>query len=145
MKRKIATFDNIRSVEIYIGGFFQGHSTKLYGFDGNGNLVGVNNRDEWNAIKAFLVDNVRVNEWKDDYYDNNVLDGEQWHVNITFEDGTVREIIGSNSYPKRFKMLRDVLGGQFPSFFMIEMMKYTEPERYKEIFGKKKGKKKDGQ
>jgi len=58
-------------------------------------------KDQW---KAFLDDlfNLGVAEWKLDYWDNGILDGLQWEVDFSLEDGEVSEIKGSNDFPRQW-------------------------------------------
>ena len=39
-------------------------------------------------------------DWEEHYADPDIMDGHQWRIDITFSDGTVKEISGSNAYPK---------------------------------------------
>lgn len=53
-------------------------------------------------------------EWDEDYVDPNILDGIQWSVLITYDDGTTLETGGSNAYPplwKKFLKAVNSIGG----------------------------------
>lgn len=57
---------------------------------------------------AALVESIGINDWDDRYENRNILDGEEWKIKVTYEDGEAREIIGVNAHPEgwhRFETL----------------------------------------
>ena len=54
------------------------------------------------AERVSELDAIKIADWKNKYWDNTILDGEQW--SLTFIDGnSVRHIDGSNDYPPNWK------------------------------------------
>ena len=68
----------------------------------------VSNLDDEN-IAIFLRESARygLTRWKETYMNNNVLDGHQWGITITFADGTSLTSNGSNKYPETWDKMYD--------------------------------------
>jgi hypothetical protein len=50
-------------------------------------------------LRCYFID------WKSCYINQNVLDGTQWELSVTFDNGTTIERFGSNAYPPHWKKL----------------------------------------
>jgi hypothetical protein len=52
-------------------------------------------------ISAFCAEanEMGFTSWNEEYIDPLLMDGHQWYVEITFLDGSVKRIVGSNDYP----------------------------------------------
>ena len=61
-------------------------------------------RDRRKFLKRFSL--INVEKWKEDYLNKNVLDGYQWGLKVTYNDGTQKISGGSNAYPKEFGRLK---------------------------------------
>lgn len=64
-----------------------------------------------------LTDDLKVRDWKNEYNNNSILDGEQWLMKIKFADGVIKKIKGSNAYPDNWeefqRRVRAVAGVEF--------------------------------
>lgn len=63
-------------------------------------------RDRRRFLKRFNL--IRIDKWKNDYLNKNVLDGYQWELKVTYADGTQKISGGSNAYPKEFSRLKNL-------------------------------------
>ncbi len=63
------------------------------------------------AVERFLCGPAaaRLVEWREVYLHLNYLDGHQWEITLTFQDGETRQILGSNAYPEGWDNLYDAL------------------------------------
>ena len=63
------------------------------------------------AVERFLCGPpaARLLEWREVYLHLNYLDGHQWEITLTFQDGETRQILGSNAYPEGWDSLYDAL------------------------------------
>jgi hypothetical protein len=128
-KRKIKPED-IKVFWVRIGGFFGGHIEIETGyrngeffaermerfFDHTGYIPEFSEQKFLN-FRDFLVNDLKIFDWKKRYYDNNILDGEQWEIKITLNDNKKIEMYGSNEYPKNFEDFRDKLDYYFKRYF----------------------------
>ncbi len=56
------------------------------------------------------IQDLHIENWKKDYDDLTIMDGEQWSLTIEFSDGYGPvEITGSNAYPPHFESLRQLM------------------------------------
>ena len=55
-------------------------------------------------ITAFLSDAIKNGfiDWEKEYINPDIDGGHQWSISITFDDGSVKIIQGSNQYPKQW-------------------------------------------
>ena len=60
--------------------------------------------EEWNNFVGELY-RCYLTDWKKRYVDQNVLDGTQWELDVTFGDKAVMKRHGSNAYPPHWKKL----------------------------------------
>lgn len=60
-----------------------------------------------NLHKNLIATNVSF--WKKNYTKENVLDGYQWSVSIVYQDGTTKFIHGSNTKPRKYDELVELL------------------------------------
>jgi len=112
-------YDIVTGISFEIGGFFQGWTKVDIVQEGNGATVFVSitspeqmvdeqktitNR-KWGNIINELYCNMYLHEWKNDYTDPDVLDGEQWSLEIRFTNGRKKQYTGSNAYPPYWKEL----------------------------------------
>jgi hypothetical protein len=56
-----------------------------------------------------LFAELNIKRWKTNYINEYILDGESWTINVTFFDGTTREITGSNHYPTKWPRFKAML------------------------------------
>lgn len=59
-------------------------------------------------VNAFLLQCTLhgFGNWKEHYENHDICDGHQWSMVITFADGTMKEIFGSNEYPDSWDKMR---------------------------------------
>ncbi len=117
----------IKELYFYVGGFF-GTSHWIYlnteklgktlryafsdgcGIDIKAECADCNNitlipiEEKWiefnnDLLRCYFID------WKSRYIDRNILDGTQWELNVTFDNGTTIKRYGSNAYPPHWKKL----------------------------------------
>ena len=69
------------------------------------------NTAQWDAFAANLLD-CGVSRWKEEYMNERVFDGTQWHLTLTGDFGTL-EFSGSNDYPDEWEAFLKVLGKYF--------------------------------
>jgi hypothetical protein len=66
-----------------------------------------------NAIDSDKLDEffaeLNIKRWKANYIKEYILDGESWTINVTFFDGTTREITGCNHYPTKWPRFEAML------------------------------------
>ena len=113
------SLDSIRKFKIDHGGFSSGYSTFEIGYlkpkdkniyskidiFGGLSIDLINNG--WEEFKEFLINDVGINKWTENYYDKSILDGTQWEIVIKSKDNSVVKIFGSNDYPKNYwKLLK---------------------------------------
>jgi len=109
--------EDIRKVEFYSGGYFGGHknievglldSSKIPSIKGNSLGFPFLKPETWELVKIKLFYEIKVQNWTEDYVDLNVLDGNQWELNITLMSNKKIKIYGSNAYPSNFKKLKEM-------------------------------------
>ena len=61
---------------------------------------------EWNKLIDRLFSKLYLHEWKKNYVDPNVLDGEQWELELKLSGGRVRNYGGSNAFPPYWAELK---------------------------------------
>lgn len=126
---KAAVFDEsvhaICKIVFSIGGFFQGHEIHTIIIDGENIHKKIEDSfiqeesncrisSNYSVSKEELLDGIRelhIGEWRSNYYNNAVLDGTQWSLEIFFSDNhkTVK-LDGSNDYPYNFNKFMELLG-----------------------------------
>ena len=70
--------------------------------------------DEWFKLLNKLFYNLYVHEWKKQYYNKDILDGEQWELEFRLTHRRVRNYNGSNAFPPYWKELKRI----FEPFFI---------------------------
>ncbi len=70
---------------------------------------------EWNKLLDRLFCKLYVQEWKKQYNDWNVLDGEQWELELRLTDRRVRNYSGSNAFPAYWNELKRTFRPYFKS------------------------------
>jgi hypothetical protein len=122
--------EDIEIFWIRIGGFFNGHIEINTGYrDGEffiermekfssyiGTIPEFSEKKFLN-FREFLVNDLKIFDWKKNYYNNNILDGEQWEIEITLISKRKIKIYGSNEYPENFDELRKKLDYYFSKYF----------------------------
>ncbi len=68
---------------------------------------------EWNKLLDRLFCKLYVHEWKKQYNDGSVLDGEQWELEIRLTDRRVRNYSGSNAFPAYWGELKRIFQPYF--------------------------------
>lgn len=66
------------------------------------------NATDTDTLGVFLNE-LNIRRWKAKYIEENILDGEDWTVNVKFFDGTKRKIRGSNHYPSKWPKFKAML------------------------------------
>ena len=115
--------DQTRSVRFFIGGYFGGSTEIQIKENDKGALVSVDKfpipdldmvrerqitSGKWARILIKLYDEMYVHEWKKNYTDPYVLDGEQWELEIGLDGGRKRTYHGSNAYPPYWPELKKI-------------------------------------
>ena len=126
--------DIVTSVRFSDGGFFGGYPEVLAikgkdkitldvrpGFrEPEAYLQRLMTEQEWNKLMDRLFSKLYLHEWKKNYADPNVLDGEQWELELKLTGGRVRNYGGSNSFPPYWAELKTT----FRPFFKEAGIKY---------------------
>ena len=60
--------------------------------------------EDSNAVDEF-IGALNIPKWKSEYDNPNILDGEQWSVQVVFADGSRYKSTGSNAYPSAWRKL----------------------------------------
>ena len=71
---------------------------------------------EWTKLLDRLYCKLYLHEWKKQYNDWTVMDGEQWELEIRMTEGRVRNYSGSNAFPPYWNELKRT----FRPFFEID-------------------------
>lgn len=76
--------------------------------------------DLWQRLLHSLYDDCHVSEWKDDYFDPNVIDGTEWEFRLNIAGASDIVKSGSNDFPETYEQMRgaftDILRiGGFPA------------------------------
>lgn len=50
-----------------------------------------------------------IKNWKEVYFDNDILDGIQWHLNINFHYSNSVYSYGSNHFPKKYHKIKEYI------------------------------------
>ena len=66
------------------------------------------NETDSDKLDEFFAE-LNIKRWKANYVKEYILDGESWTINVTFFDGTTREIEGSNHYPTKWQRFEAML------------------------------------
>ena len=81
------------------------------------------------------LNEIRVNEWKDDY-DSYVLDGEQWELKLSYNNQLKKRICGNNCYPNSEPNSIDRTD-VFNNFMAALVLLIQEPTFFTESFSNK--------
>lgn len=114
--------DQARSIRFLVGGYFGGRTEIRITENDKGALVRVWSfpSDEeifqerqitsgkWAHILIKFYKEMYIHEWKKDYTDPYVLDGEQWELEIGLNGGRKRTYHGSNDYPPYWPELKAI-------------------------------------
>ena len=111
--------EKINCFYFIVGGFLGGHdSIKIikndiqikYICNGKENTFTKENLNEF-IDKIF---NENILKWKREYYNNNILDGTQWKLEIEFKALPKFESFGSNEFPSNWKKFITIINNFFP-------------------------------
>lgn len=83
------------------------------GFSTEGMLHREMPEDEWRKVISKLYEHLYVHEWKKRFVDSDILDGEQWELEIQLTGGRKRTYCGSNAFPPLWKGLKNVFRPYF--------------------------------
>lgn len=61
---------------------------------------------EWNKLMDRLFSKLYLHEWKKNFVDPDILDGEQWELELKLTGGRVRNYGGSNAFPPYWAELK---------------------------------------
>lgn len=112
----------IKSIKFTDGGYFGGTTTVTITENDHGALVHVNKFPygevvpedrqitslKWMRIKNTLYTDIYLHEWKKRFDNYNVLDGEQWELEIKLTGNRKRTYSGSNAFPSYWKELKAI-------------------------------------
>ena len=111
-------YGKIKGLNISIGGFQQGHQ-EIYIDLKTGEFKYSHSIEEESffitlypdVIEDFIDKLIETNllNWKRNYYDNDILDGTQWEIEI-IRDGRNFKRYGNNNYPKEWERLCKLIG-----------------------------------
>lgn len=128
--RRIANCDrgpvsigDVEGVSFSSGGFFQGWSEVVILREGEGFELrlaeGTTAGPAGCGSSALTLEQVEIlseairtcslHEWKQDYMDYDVLDGEQWELQVNLTGGEAIVCHGSNAYPPRFRIFQEAM------------------------------------
>ena len=69
--------------------------------------------EKWDEfINRLFKENIQ--NWKNKYYDNNICDGEQWELEMEFQDLPKFKSFGSNEYPNNWEIFQKIIHEYFP-------------------------------
>ena len=68
---------------------------------------------EWEKLQNQLYCKLYIHEWKKNYTNDRMIDGEQWSLRIKLTHGRQRRYHGSNAYPPYWKKLQALLSPFF--------------------------------
>ena len=114
--------DIVTAIKFGVGGYFNGHTEITIQKNEKGALVKVRKMSgyeespepkqitplKWNRIVNTLYGQMYLHEWKKKYVDPDVLDGNQWSLDIHLTDNRTRHYYGSNEYPPYWKELEKI-------------------------------------
>ena len=126
--------DIVTSIRFCDGGYFGGYLgvliSKRKGFitvDVNTSSLHIENpfhrkmeEDEWQKLLDKLYCRLYIHEWKKRFDNPDILDGEQWGLEIHLTGGRKRTYSGSNDYPPLWKELKSI----FRPFFKEAGIKF---------------------
>ena len=112
--------DIVTGIRFSYGGFFQGHTEITIKRNKNGAIAVVSQFPyeskpvpdrqitalRWMRLVNRLYSELYLHEWKKDYDNFDVLDGEQWSIEITLTNHRKRTYEGSNAYPPYWPELK---------------------------------------
>ena len=112
--------EQVQSIRFLIGGYFGGSTEILIEQVSYGAMVTIRKYPadfiepevlritlrKWFRIVYDLYNRMYLQEWKREYIDPNVLDGEQWELEIKLSDDRTEYHCGSNAYPPYWPELK---------------------------------------
>lgn len=64
--------------------------------------------NQWNSLLDQLYCKMFLHEWKKEYADNSILDGEEWSLEIQMTEGRKEKYSGINAFPPYWKDLKSL-------------------------------------
>ena len=61
---------------------------------------------EWNRLLDRIYSKLYVHEWKKNFIDPTIMDGEQWELTLKLTGGRQRRYSGSNAFPPYWRELK---------------------------------------
>ena len=58
---------------------------------------------EWNEFISDVFSKYHIDDWSEEYINHDILDGTQWSVKVTLDDGSELEHYGSNDFPPNWR------------------------------------------
>lgn len=58
---------------------------------------------EWNEFISDVFSKYHIDDWSEEYINHGILDGTQWSVKVTLDDGSELEHYGSNDFPPNWR------------------------------------------
>lgn len=82
------------------------YSKGILDSEGSGSAVKNDLSEEQIKSLQKRIADLHLEDWQDEYSDNEILDGTQWSLKISFDNGKSKEIFGSNKYPDNFEAMK---------------------------------------
>lgn len=108
-----AVYSKIEKIKGYVGGYFQGYQYFKINLSSGEVFYSKEYEDRLDLVKTLNKSQIKklnqelkatnILNWKRKYIDKDVMDGTQWSLTIDV-NGRKREKIGSNMYPKEWKL-----------------------------------------
>lgn len=65
--------------------------------------------EQWSDFIEELT-TLEISCWKDKYYDNDICDGTQWNLKVSFSGSNKISKCGSNEYPPYWNKINEIMG-----------------------------------
>lgn len=111
-----------KKIHFTTGGFFEGYGGYTLTFTAKGaKLIYEHSHQEGGSLPQILTVEeavllkerfitIHTERWNTEYFDPDILDGEQWELTVRYTDGTKMEHSGNNAYPENWNELLDFFG-----------------------------------
>lgn len=129
----------IEKIVFEIGGFFSGYKQvkiwaedekvfKAYNgdFNDSDNEYAVEFQEEEIKVLEGRLSQLKINGWKREYVDSEILDGIQWELEYKEQGKRCIHIYGSNDYPECWNDFMEALGEVIPEMLSEKISLITE-------------------
>ena len=66
------------------------------------------NKSSFNVFINYLINDVKILNWKEFYFNEHVNDGEEWELIIHYDLGRTKSFTGVNAYPRNFSKFKKI-------------------------------------